>query len=209
MIYELTKAYQEPHRFYHTLEHINYMLCLCRKLGWELTKDLCYAIWFHDAIYIPGDQYNEMKSTLLLDHFLFGKPDHHTKLLTDDDRLFEEVKHAILSTKDHIPRNELATKLIDLDLAILAEDSTLSAESFPDFMTTYHQMGEWPYMTYLKQVRREFHAATDEQWADGRSKWIRSMLRKEIFCIIKDKEVPARYNLEGELKTYERYQKLK
>ena len=60
----LVELYGEPHRHYHTLVHIRH--CLRQ---FELAADLMdqpdaveLAIWFHDAIYIPGAMDNERRS---------------------------------------------------------------------------------------------------------------------------------------------------
>jgi predicted metal-dependent HD superfamily phosphohydrolase len=62
---ELAALYSEPHRHYHTLAHIRH--CLRQ---FDLAADLMdqpdaveMALWFHDAIYIPGAMDNERRST--------------------------------------------------------------------------------------------------------------------------------------------------
>ena len=60
----LTARYAEPHRHYHTAQHINE--CLAH---FDRARSLCehapeveLALWFHDAIYEPRAKDNEKKS---------------------------------------------------------------------------------------------------------------------------------------------------
>jgi len=61
----LIYSYTEGHRYYHNLDHIEYMLGVLSNLS-NLSNDdrmvLQYAILYHDKVYIPGDKYNEKKS---------------------------------------------------------------------------------------------------------------------------------------------------
>lgn len=61
---ELRRCYGEPHRRYHTLEHIEH--CLAElDLAAHLLPDpdaVEMAIWFHDAVYAPQRSDNEWRS---------------------------------------------------------------------------------------------------------------------------------------------------
>jgi predicted metal-dependent HD superfamily phosphohydrolase len=192
---------------------------------WELTDELVYAILYHDFVYDPTAKDNEEKSAdefnRIYESCIFPLRQDIDKecgyaeefLLQAGEKIpwhEKDVIYAILSTKNHKPLNKLAKQLIDLDLAILAEESIFMDEvenTFPEIMSGYYQQGEWPYMTYLLQVRREFSTATDQQWKEGRSVWIKSMLVKEhIFHTNIGREMceeRARKNLKAELALYE------
>jgi len=62
----LAAAYAEPHRAYHTAEHISDVLghfeWVAEKPGWRQAAEVYVAIVFHDAIYVPGALDNEARS---------------------------------------------------------------------------------------------------------------------------------------------------
>ena len=63
----LLAGYQEPHRHYHTLDHIKHCLTLfedCKALVSE-PDALELAIWFHDVILVSGERDNEARSAQL------------------------------------------------------------------------------------------------------------------------------------------------
>jgi pantetheine-phosphate adenylyltransferase len=106
------KRYDEPHRFYHNIEHIQKMLNSAKEQG-ILSDDLFLAIVFHDIIYNPKENNNEELSAELFYSYL--KVDY--------------IKQAILETKTHKPTSLLSMQLCDLDLSVLREDY----ETFMDF----------------------------------------------------------------------------
>lgn len=106
------ERYNEPHRFYHTLEHINSMIYDALKQN-VLTDELLLAIIFHDIIYDPKKSDNEEKSAELFYSYVNN----------------DIVKKAILDTKTHNPSTELSKKLCELDLSILYSNY----EKFVDF----------------------------------------------------------------------------
>ena len=63
---QLLRAYAEPQRYYHTLEHIEHCLRMfdaCRdRLAAADALEL--AIWFHDSIFEPGQSDNELRSAV-------------------------------------------------------------------------------------------------------------------------------------------------
>lgn len=64
---QLTEAYGEPHRRYHTLAHIEHCLAMfdqCKSLAHNADA-LELAVWFHDIILQPGRRDNEALSAEL------------------------------------------------------------------------------------------------------------------------------------------------
>src|SRR5262245_10907424 len=65
----LVSAYSEPHRYYHTLEHLAEMFKVAGKLADAATDPAAVqlAIWFHDAVYDSRATDNEERSAALAD----------------------------------------------------------------------------------------------------------------------------------------------
>ena len=103
---ELVNKYSEPHRYYHVWSHLEYMYDIAIKLNIELTDKLVLGIAFHDAIYDPKCNDNEIKSA-----------EYFYSIIPDD-----AVKIAILETEDHKPKSELGKVLCKLDLYNLYDD---------------------------------------------------------------------------------------
>lgn len=105
------KAYNEPHRKYHNINHIETMFLLADKLGWPLTKAQYWAIFYHDAVYnIPTKETSNEKlsAELYMNHW--GN-------IHDFSKTTEQI---ILDTQTHIPTIEESKVVIDLDLSGLA-----------------------------------------------------------------------------------------
>lgn len=110
---ELRIIYEHPSRAYHNLEHIYSMLenLTESERFAENPHRIILAIWFHDVIYDPKRNDNELKSA----QFWIRKM---TPYLLED--LLQWGKRAILSTIDHYPNHDLDIQLLlDLDLASL------------------------------------------------------------------------------------------
>lgn len=62
---QLVDAYSEPHRLYHRLPHIQHCLTMLEEVHSLLNHadSVALAIWFHDAVYVPGAGDNEQRST--------------------------------------------------------------------------------------------------------------------------------------------------
>lgn len=117
--------YNEPHRFYHNLNHIIDLLEKAKNRGC-LSHDLFLAILFHDIIYDPHRTDNEERSA---DLFYSLIPN-------------EFIKHAILETKDHVPSTRLSSLLCDLDMSGLYSD-------FDTFMTNTNNIAkEYQYLDW-------------------------------------------------------------
>ena len=107
---EIESRYSEPHRHYHTLQHIGEMLALLP----HANETLLAAVWFHDAVY--GGSSNEERSAALartaLEELLFPAA------------VIEEVEAFVLATKGHDPSAVFpnAHPFLDADLAILGSD---------------------------------------------------------------------------------------
>lgn len=105
---ELVARMSEPHRVYHTIPHVEYIL--------EQTSDplLIAAAWFHDAVYDPTRTDNEARSSYLATIFYFFNPPSFDVLL---------LGQIIMDTAKHEATHPLSQKFSDLDMSILGSNS--------------------------------------------------------------------------------------
>lgn len=172
---QLASLYSEPHRHYHTLNHV----AAC--LGWldpyrHLAADpLCLelALWAHDVIYDPRATDNEARSA---DWFVQQFAD---STLTDQQRA--RVHELILATiHPHPPTDPDMALLQDIDLSILGADAKL-------------------YDRYEGWIRQEYDFVPEEAFRKGRSAVLESFLDQGVIyhtAELREKlELPARENL--------------
>lgn len=108
---EVMQAYDEPHRFYHTLEHIEDVLKQLHNVDLLKQDELFLAAVFHDIIYNPQSNTNEEDSA---EFFLNAAT---SASLTGEQK--EHIKQLILDTKHHKPSVKFSEEFIKADLAIL------------------------------------------------------------------------------------------
>lgn len=150
---ELRTIYEHPSRAYHNLEHIYGML---EKLteSERFAKNphrISLAIWFHDIIYDPKRNDNELKSA----EFWIRKM---TPYLLED--LLQWGKRAILSTIDHYPNPDPDIQLLlDLDLASLGASWEIFQEN-------------------SEQIRQEYIHIPDNFFREGRKVFLTRMLNR-------------------------------
>jgi predicted metal-dependent HD superfamily phosphohydrolase len=105
---ELEARYGEPHRHYHTLEHIGEMLALLS----HANETVLAAVWFHDAVY-DGNENEERSAELAraaLRELRFPQP------------AIDDAAALILATKSHQHVAPEYRAFLDADLAILGSD---------------------------------------------------------------------------------------
>ena len=105
---DILKHYQEPHRFYHTLEHLDDICDQLERKGFGDNDILLLATVFHDIIYEPRSATNEEDSAA-----------YFNEVFTGDQAIKDEVTRIILDTKSHQPKTELSRVFCDVDLNIL------------------------------------------------------------------------------------------
>lgn len=173
------RAYAEPHRHYHTIEHIASLLRLLDEHGHEVMDHdaMVLAILFHDIVYDPVRHDNEEASA--------GVAAERLAQLDLPDRLIIKVRRYILATRHGesagaIDDTDLAL-LLDLDLSVLAAEPSL-------------------YRAYAQAIRREYAHVPDELYRSGRRQVLEGFLARErIFRTELHWEEAARANLAGEI----------
>jgi predicted metal-dependent HD superfamily phosphohydrolase len=178
----LVAAYAEPHRHYHTLEHIAEMLKIVGRLatGQPDVGVVMLAVWFHDVVYDPRARNNESQSANVADEWLapFVRTNEQHELLR---KLILVTDHRTTTTLD-----PLAMVLLDADLAILAA-------------------GESRYARYATAIRQEYAHVSDAEYRLGRANVLQSFLARDTIyhtpTLRIEAEAVARHNLRSELET--------
>jgi predicted metal-dependent HD superfamily phosphohydrolase len=174
----LLARYSEPHRHYHTANHLARVLRVIDELADD--HDLFVvrlAAWFHDAVYAvpPGQVPNEEASARLAVRDL-----SRTGLEQED---LSQVARLVRLTATHTPgsRDPEGELLCDADLAILAAP--------PD-----------EYAAYTAAIRAEYAAVPEEIFVAGRLEILTSLIEGEIFHTPKGRGLSdaARVNVAAE-----------
>jgi len=175
---DLVARYREPHRRYHTLEHIGEVLDVLARLGAEDAVTL--AAWFHDAVYDPRAEAGASEhasAKLARDQLVtLGAPRSHA----------DEVARLVELTAGHEPGGSDVSgrMLADADLAILG--------AAPE-----------RYERYRADVRAEYGHVPDDAWRAGRAAVLQGFLRRSrLFhddALHADLDARARANLSDEL----------
>lgn len=111
---DVIAKYNEPHRFYHTQQHLAECLDKLSELRQLAINpaEIELALWFHDAVYDPTSHDNELLSAE------WAKSSIVAAGL--DNAIAERVFDLIMATQHHAkPENTDTQVLIDIDLAIL------------------------------------------------------------------------------------------
>ena len=152
LLAELARRYSEPHRFYHTLQHLREcfsMLEPASHLAWRI-GEVQLALWFHDAVYDTRAQSNEEESAHWAQKSLVAGG-------AGSDAA-ARVRDLVLATKHHaVPQEEDAKLVVDVDLSILGAAEPRFAE-------------------YERQVRQEYGWVTEEAFRQGRARVLASFL---------------------------------
>lgn len=177
---QILACYSEPHRHYHTLQHLNECLAQLeqyRKLA-EYPEEVEIALWFHDAVYDTHRQDNEARSAAWAALEL-------AKAGVSTERI-ERVNELIMASCYHaLPEGSDQKLLVDIDLAILGAEK-------PRFME------------YESQVRKEYFWVPEELFCEKRGEILRAfLLRAQIYNteLFRDRfEHRAHENLNGSVK---------
>jgi predicted metal-dependent HD superfamily phosphohydrolase len=152
---ELSAAYREPHRAYHTARHIGACLRLLdvpevRALAVR-PAEVEAAIWFHDAVYDPRASDNEEQSARMVEARLLG-----ARVAAE---VVARIAAHVRATKGHATDSPDGRLLVDLDLAILGE----SPEAFAQFE---------------RGIRHEYAWVDEAAYAAGRAAVLRGFAER-------------------------------
>jgi predicted metal-dependent HD superfamily phosphohydrolase len=167
------RAYAEPHRHYHTGEHIARTLALFDGVRDRLRRpaEAELAVWLHDVVYDPRAADNEERSADLAAGLLVAG---------GGAAAVPTVRALILATRHAAPPEEHdARYVVDVDLSILGAE--------PDAFDRYEA-----------QVRREYAFVPDAEWRERRPRVLRRFLDRDRIYETPEfarLEAPARANL--------------
>jgi predicted metal-dependent HD superfamily phosphohydrolase len=180
LLAELVARYAEPHRAYHTLQHIRECFAELEPASSsaERLPEVQIALWFHDAIYDTSAQDNEEQSARWA----------HASLVANgaSPETAARVHSLVLATKhDGVPEGTDAKLLVDVDLSILGAADSRFAE-------------------YERQVREEYSWVSEAAFRQGRARVLASFLeRPSIYStpwFVSRLEERARTNLSRSLR---------
>jgi len=140
---QLKDQYSEPHRYYHTTQHLVECLRYLDNVQPTTHKaEITIALWFHDAIYDVKAHDNEERSAQWANTIMLQQGvDYESR------RLIHEL---IMVTKHpSIPSTPTEQLMVDIDLSILG--------SSPDRFNQYQQ-----------QIRQEYSWVEEEQYNAAR-----------------------------------------
>jgi predicted metal-dependent HD superfamily phosphohydrolase len=123
LLAELLSRYGEPHRAYHTLQHLDECLdALARERSHaERPAEIALALWFHDAVYDVQRHDNEQQSADWAQQAL--------RAAGVADAVARRVHALVMATRhDAQPEDGDAQLLVDIDLSILGAPAARFAE---------------------------------------------------------------------------------
>lgn len=152
----LVGAYAEPHRRYHGLAHVAFLLDEIDRRKALLADPLLlrFAAWFHDAIYDPLAKDNEARSA---DWARRDLVKHGLNAASAD-----AVEALILKTASHHAGDATPDEalFLDMDIAILGSDRET-------------------YATYADNIRAEYAAVPDNAFRTGRAAFLKGVLAQD------------------------------
>ncbi|HSY62686.1 MAG TPA: hypothetical protein VK796_12465 [Cytophaga sp.] len=177
---EIVKAYSNPKRYYHTLQHLDDILeqLLLVKNHIKDWDTILFALFYHDVVYNATKSDNEEQSAVYAGERM--------KKLGISDEIILKCSNQILATKSHLQQSDSDSNYFtDADLSVLGQ--------------------EWSsYALYFHQVRKEYAIYPDFLYNPGRKKVLNHFLAMErIFktdYFFDKLEEKAKSNLKKELK---------
>lgn len=148
---DVIARYSEPHRHYHTLQHLSECFGHCKFLeaSAEYPSEVSLAIWFHDLVYDIYGKDNEVRSA------------HIASLVLADSRAtsaqISRVSQHILATSAHHATQEGDTKfLLDIDLSILGASPERFSQYQAQIRSEYSHVPAFIYHYKRREILKSF-----------------------------------------------------
>jgi len=146
LFYELLACYDQPHRAYHTRQHLAECLAHQHAIEAEAERpaEVLLALWFHDAVYELRRSDNEARSASWAVAAL--------RTAGVDQTVAERVHRLIMATRhDAVPEGRDAQVVVDVDLSILGADPA----RFDEYERQVRQEYRWVPGPLFRRKRRE------------------------------------------------------
>ena len=178
---ELVTRHRDPKRHYHRAEHVAAVLRSIVELTGDMDPILVTVAFFHDAIYEPKRDDNEVRSAELAAETMTRSGCSAQQVEIVADIICATARHLI---PDGIANPELCATFLDADLSILG--------AFPK-----------SYDAYATAIRLEYQHLDDETFRSGRADVLQSFLdRDQLYFTEAGQaawESSARHNIRREL----------
>jgi predicted metal-dependent HD superfamily phosphohydrolase len=149
LLEEIIAAYSEPHRFYHTAQHLLQLFSALNQAGCN-DEAVLWAAWYHDFTYIPTKTNNEKVSA--------QKAVQCLQSMGLSTKLISQVQLFIEATKTHKTQDALCQLFLDADMSILGAASV-------------------DYEVYAQKVKQEFSAVIPFLFRRGRRHFLVALLK--------------------------------
>ncbi len=186
LLADLRARLAEPQRVYHGQAHVDALLNDFRpsRDAFHVPVAVELAIWFHDAVYVPGARDNEARSADLLHGQMSGLVSAPT--LAVAETMVRATEHHAVPDALPAPQAEDIAGFLDIDMAILGAEAAT-------------------YDDYAEGVAREFIPIVGEAaYRQGRAAFLRAALdpARPLFLTVRARTSlngPARSNMRREL----------
>ncbi|HKG61526.1 MAG TPA: hypothetical protein VKB05_17330 [Pyrinomonadaceae bacterium] len=146
LYHQLVACYAEPHRKYHTIQHLNECLTHLESVSAlaDHADEIELALWFHDAIYDTSKKDNEKRSAEWARDSVLAAGVSSEKA----DRI-----HELIMATEHnvVPLGRDAAVLVDIDLGILGAGSN----RFDDYEVQVREEYSWVPESLYRAARRK------------------------------------------------------
>jgi predicted metal-dependent HD superfamily phosphohydrolase len=152
---QILGCYSEPHRHYHTLQHLRECLVLTEEFA-DLPENpfvIKISLWFHDAIYDVKLHDNEERSAA------FARTELQERGIAPE--IIQKVSQLILITRHSAQPSTLDEEILsDIDLAILGAN-------------------ESRFLQYEQQIRREYSWVPEHLYQVKRTEILEGFLNRD------------------------------
>ena len=174
----LCRAYAEPQRHYHTLQHLRECLAQAGEIERlaEHPGEVLIALWFHDAVYDTHARGNEAASADWA---------RDTVAAAGNREAADRVHALVMATEHHaVPATRDAQVMVDVDLSILGAEPARFDEYERQVRDEYRHVPELLFRTKRRSVLQGFLARprlyNTEAYADRLEAPARANLRRSI-----------------------------